>query len=164
MPSHVPLWLAILAALAMGLVVGLINGSEPVTVASMRKFNEAFAPYGLPKTAIKPCYGMAEATLFVSATQRENEAKVVYVDRDDLNAGTFTLVDSDSVESNPRQLAGRTAQVHLKAEHAYYYASVLALTPVLLLGVKSVGHLGIYEAALIVIFEIVACFYVARRK
>ena len=58
----------------------------------------------------------------------------------------------------------RRVSVHLKAEHAYYYALVLALTPVLLLGVKSVGHLGIYEAALIVIFEIVACFYVARRK
>jgi hypothetical protein len=58
----------------------------------------------------------------------------------------------------------RRVSVHLKAEHAYYYASVLALTPVLLLGVKSVGHLGIYEVALIVIFEIVACFYVARRK
>ena len=53
-------------------VIGLINGSEPVTVSSMKKFNEAFAPYGLPKTAIKPCYGMAEATLFVSATQRNN--------------------------------------------------------------------------------------------
>ncbi len=58
----------------------------------------------------------------------------------------------------------RRVSVHLKADHAYYYASVLALTPVLLLGVKSVGHLGIYEVALIVIFEIVACFYVARRK
>ncbi|MBF6202324.1 fatty-acid--CoA ligase, partial [Nocardia cyriacigeorgica] len=53
-------------------VIGLINGSEPVSVASMRKFNEAFAPYGLSKTAIKPCYGMAEATLFVSATRRDD--------------------------------------------------------------------------------------------
>uniref|UniRef100_UPI0024582211 hypothetical protein n=1 Tax=Nocardia cyriacigeorgica TaxID=135487 RepID=UPI0024582211 len=44
-------------------------------------------PYGLPKTAIKPCYGMAEATLFVSATKAEHEAKVTYVDRHELNAG-----------------------------------------------------------------------------
>ena len=42
----------------------------------MKKFNEAFAPYGLPKTAIKPSYGMAEATLFVSATKHADEAKV----------------------------------------------------------------------------------------
>ncbi|MFF0636105.1 long-chain-fatty-acid--AMP ligase FadD32 [Nocardia sp. NPDC004151] len=74
-------------------VIGLINGSEPVSVTSMRKFNEAFAPYGLPKTAIKPCYGMAEATLFVSATKREDEARTVWVDRTKLNAGRMVEVD-----------------------------------------------------------------------
>lgn len=74
-------------------VIGLINGSEPVTTSSMRKFNEAFAPYGLPKTAIKPCYGMAEATLFVSATKHEDEAKVTYVDRGELNAGRMVRAD-----------------------------------------------------------------------
>ncbi|OBA56431.1 fatty-acid--CoA ligase [Nocardia sp. 852002-51101_SCH5132738] len=74
-------------------VIGLINGSEPVTTSSMKKFNEAFAPYGLPKTAIKPCYGMAEATLFVSATRAEDEAKVIYVDRNELNAGRVAKVD-----------------------------------------------------------------------
>ncbi|MGO4616580.1 long-chain-fatty-acid--AMP ligase FadD32 [Nocardia sp. 2YAB30] len=75
-------------------VIGLINGSEPVTTSSMKKFNEAFAPYGLPKTAIKPCYGMAEATLFVSATKAEDEAKVTYVDRTELNAGRMVKVES----------------------------------------------------------------------
>ena len=75
-------------------VIGLINGSEPVTVSSMKKFNEAFAPYGLPKTAIKPCYGMAEATLFVSATKHSDEAKIIYVDREELNAGRIVPVDA----------------------------------------------------------------------
>ncbi|GGL37334.1 long-chain-fatty-acid--AMP ligase FadD32 [Nocardia jinanensis] len=74
-------------------VIGLINGSEPVTTSSMKKFNDAFAPYGLPKTAIKPCYGMAEATLFVSATKAEDEAKVTYVDRNELNAGRMVRVE-----------------------------------------------------------------------
>ncbi|WP_415639012.1 AMP-binding protein, partial [Prescottella defluvii] len=77
-------------------VIGLINGSEPVTVSSMRKFNEAFAPYGLPKTAIKPSYGMAEATLFVSTTHPSDEAKVMYVDRDQLNGGRMVQVDQDA--------------------------------------------------------------------
>ncbi|MGN2634791.1 long-chain-fatty-acid--AMP ligase FadD32 [Nocardia takedensis] len=76
-------------------VIGLINGSEPVSPASMRKFNEAFAPYGLPETAIKPCYGMAEATLFVSATRSADRAKVVHVDRAELNAGRIVQVDPD---------------------------------------------------------------------
>ncbi|MBF6335217.1 AMP-binding protein [Nocardia abscessus] len=77
-------------------VIGLINGSEPVSVSSMKKFNEAFAPYGLPETAIKPCYGMAEATVFVSATRAEDKAKVVYVDRTELNAGRMIEVDADA--------------------------------------------------------------------
>jgi fatty acid CoA ligase FadD32 len=80
-------------------VIGLINGSEPVTTSSMKKFNEAFAPYGLPKTAIKPCYGMAEATLFVSATRHEDEAKVVYVDRTELNAGRIVQVEQGTANS-----------------------------------------------------------------
>ncbi|SDC53814.1 long-chain-fatty-acid--AMP ligase FadD32 [Rhodococcus tukisamuensis] len=75
-------------------VIGLINGSEPVTTSSMRKFNDAFGPYGLPKTAIKPSYGMAEATLFVSSTKHSDEAKVIYVDRDELNRGRMVKVDA----------------------------------------------------------------------
>ena len=77
-------------------VIGLINGSEPVTTSSMRKFNEAFGPYGLPKTAIKPSYGMAEATLFVSSTKHSDEAKVIYVDRAELNKGRMVIVDQDA--------------------------------------------------------------------
>ncbi|WUI71986.1 long-chain-fatty-acid--AMP ligase FadD32 [Nocardia sp. NBC_00403] len=80
-------------ALDLSNVIGLINGSEPVSVSSMKKFNEAFGPYGLPKTTIKPCYGMAEATLFVSATKAEDEAKVVYVDRGELNGGRMVEVE-----------------------------------------------------------------------
>ena len=34
----------------------------------MRRFNDAFGPYGLDKDVIKPSYGLAEATLFVSTT------------------------------------------------------------------------------------------------
>ncbi|QCB49595.1 fatty-acid--CoA ligase [Rhodococcus sp. PAMC28707] len=91
-------------------VIGLINGSEPVTTSSMKKFNEAFGPYGLPKTAIKPSYGMAEATLFVSTTNNLDEAKVVYVDRVELNAGNFVVVDQDSVGAIPQVSTGEVAR------------------------------------------------------
>ncbi|AVL99280.1 fatty-acid--CoA ligase [Gordonia iterans] len=90
-------------------VIGLINGSEPVTVSSMRKFNDAFAPYGLSPKAIKPCYGMAEATLFVSATQRDNAAKISYVDRDKLNAGYFSPVEEGSENSVAQVSCGQVA-------------------------------------------------------
>ncbi|MBF6328579.1 long-chain-fatty-acid--AMP ligase FadD32 [Nocardia transvalensis] len=90
-------------------VIGLINGSEPVTTSSMKKFNEAFAPYGLPKTAIKPCYGMAEATLFVSATRHEDEAKVIYVDRNELNAGRVVKVEQGTPNSIAQVSCGYVA-------------------------------------------------------
>lgn len=81
-------------------VTSLINGSEPVTPASMRAFNEAFAPYGLAPTVIKPSYGMAEATLFVSSPRRDDEAVVIHVDRTDLNRGVITVLDPSEVEGN----------------------------------------------------------------
>jgi acyl-CoA synthetase (AMP-forming)/AMP-acid ligase II len=42
------------------------NGAEPVSPATMRRFSEQFAPYGFDSRSMLPCYGMAEATLFVS--------------------------------------------------------------------------------------------------
>ncbi|QNG20918.1 AMP-binding protein [Rhodococcus triatomae] len=91
-------------------VIGLINGSEPVTTSSMRKFNEAFAPYGLPKTAIKPSYGMAEATLFVSATRHSDEARIIYVDRTELNAGRVVTVDPHAENAIPQVSCGYVAR------------------------------------------------------
>ncbi|WP_319943355.1 long-chain-fatty-acid--AMP ligase FadD32 [Nocardia aurantia] len=77
-------------------VIGIINGSEPVSPSSMKKFNDAFVAFGLPKTAIMPCYGMAEATLFVSSQRIQDEPKVIYVDRAELNAGRMVEVDADA--------------------------------------------------------------------
>nr|AQQ74973.1 hypothetical protein [uncultured bacterium] len=42
------------------------NGSEPVRAETMRRFAETFSPYGFIPEAFYPCYGLAEATLFVS--------------------------------------------------------------------------------------------------
>ena len=81
-------------------VTSIINGSEPVTPASMRAFNEAFAPHGLAPTVIKPSYGMAEATLFVSSPRKNDEAIVIHVDRGDLNKGVMTVLDESQVEGN----------------------------------------------------------------
>jgi amino acid adenylation domain-containing protein len=42
------------------------NGAEPVRAATLDAFAEAFAPCGFRREAFYPCYGLAEATLFVS--------------------------------------------------------------------------------------------------
>ena len=54
--------------------VVMIIGSEPVSMDAITTFNAAFAPYGLPPTAIKPSYGIAEATLFVSTIAPDRRA------------------------------------------------------------------------------------------
>ena len=63
-------------------VKALLNGSEPISAATVRKFNEAFGPYGFQPQAIKPSYGLAEATLFVSTTPIDEPPKIITVDRD----------------------------------------------------------------------------------
>jgi len=42
------------------------NGSEPVRATTIARFFEAFARYGFRPQAFFPCYGLAEATLFVA--------------------------------------------------------------------------------------------------
>lgn len=46
---------------------------------------------------------------------------------------------------------------------AYYYSSVLALAPVLFIGMQSVGEVSIYEVLLVVLFVVIACIYIAKR-
>lgn len=46
----------------------------------------------------------------------------------------------------------------------YLLSSVLALAPVILLGIQSVGSLTVYEVFLIIVFEFFACFYVIKRR
>lgn len=43
------------------------NGSEPVRTQTLARFSEAFGPYGFRATSAYPCFGMAEATLLISA-------------------------------------------------------------------------------------------------
>ena len=45
----------------------------------------------------------------------------------------------------------------------YYYASVIALAPVILISMQSVGSLGIYEFGLVIFLVIIGCIYVTKR-
>ncbi len=44
-----------------------LNGSEPIHLPTMRAFTERFASVGLRPEVVSPCYGLAEATAYVSA-------------------------------------------------------------------------------------------------
>ena len=56
-----------MAGLDLGDVLGINNGSERVHPATIKRFNERFARFNLKDTAIRPSYGLAEATVYVAA-------------------------------------------------------------------------------------------------
>ncbi|OMC32216.1 fatty-acid--CoA ligase [Mycobacterium sp. GA-1841] len=95
------------APLDLSNVKAVLNGSEPISAATVRRFNEAFNPFGFPPKAIKPSYGLAEATLMVSTTPAAEEPKIIYVDRDALNTGRIVEVDGDSPKAVAQASAGR---------------------------------------------------------
>jgi fatty acid CoA ligase FadD32 len=88
-------------------VKAILNGSEPVSAASIRKFNEAFGPYGFRETAIKPSYGLAEATLFVSTTPMDEAPTIIHVERDALNNNRFVEVAADAPSAVAQASAGK---------------------------------------------------------
>ncbi len=47
-----------------------LNGAEPVRADTIRRFGETFAPYGFAESSMYPAYGMAEATVLISAGRR----------------------------------------------------------------------------------------------
>jgi len=90
-------------------VAGLINGSEPVNIASIDRFNKVFTQYGLPSTAIKPSYGMAEATLFVSTIDPRAQAEAIHLDRTQLGLGRAVRVSPDASTAVAQVSCGRVA-------------------------------------------------------
>ena len=88
-------------------VRAVLNGSEPISAATVRNFNNAFGPFGFKPEAIKPSYGLAEATLFVSTTPMDEPPKIVSVDRDALNNHRFVEVPADSPTAVAQASAGK---------------------------------------------------------
>lgn len=90
--------------------VVLIIGSEPVSIDAISSFNKAFAPYGLPRTAFKPSYGIAEGTLFVATIAPAAEATAVYFDSERLGAGHAVRVDADFPNAVAQVSCGQVAR------------------------------------------------------
>ncbi|MFI5675385.1 fatty acyl-AMP ligase [Streptomyces cellulosae] len=68
-------------------VAALINGSEPVRPGTVDRFHAAFAAQGLAPETHCPSYGLAEATVFVSAARPGEPLSRLALDRDALAAG-----------------------------------------------------------------------------
>jgi fatty-acyl-CoA synthase len=90
--------------------VVLIIGSEPVSIDAVTTFNKAFSPYGLPRTAFKPSYGIAEATLMIATIDHDAETSVIYLDREQLGAGRAVRVAADAPNAVVQVSCGQVAR------------------------------------------------------
>ncbi|MGD1930336.1 MAG: AMP-binding protein [Leptolyngbyaceae cyanobacterium] len=83
------------------------TGAEPIRAATLSQFVETFAPYGFRSTAFYPCYGLAEATLFVSGGAKATSPRIASVDRTAIAQGR--LVESRAATALPLVSCGSGA-------------------------------------------------------
>lgn len=91
--------------LSLGSVAAMINGSEPIAEQTLQRFEEAFAPAGLARTAMRPSYGLAEATVFVCTSPGGAEPTVTCFERKALADGLARPAEAGDAEAVTRLVA-----------------------------------------------------------
>ncbi|TYB58848.1 fatty acyl-AMP ligase [Nonomuraea sp. PA05] len=84
------------AGLDLSGVTVMLNGAEPVRLKAIEAFDTAFAGCGLRPEAHTPAYGLAEATVFVTATGRDERPVTTVFDRDALRDGRAVPAETGS--------------------------------------------------------------------
>ena len=65
------------------------NGAEPIQTGALNAFSERFAVSGFNPRAFLPCYGLAEASLFVTGMPNGKGARVLPAQLDEIAKGRF---------------------------------------------------------------------------
>jgi acyl-CoA synthetase (AMP-forming)/AMP-acid ligase II/alkylation response protein AidB-like acyl-CoA dehydrogenase/acyl carrier protein len=88
------------AGLDLSCWTGAYNGSEPVRASTVERFVSRFAPFGFPRAGLRPVYGLAEATLLVSAEGPGEPPIIKHFSAPDLQRG----VGKQSIHSPNRAM------------------------------------------------------------
>ena len=96
------------AALDLSSWTVAFNGAEPVRQATLARFAEAFAPSGFRRQAFLPCYGLAEATLFVSGHKNGSCPTALRVDEEWIARNR--VVETDDVDARSLVVCGPPAE------------------------------------------------------
>jgi len=80
------------------------SGAEPVRSETLDAFTTKFSPYGFRREAFYPCYGMAEATLFITGGKKAKSPHARYVDAIALEENQ--VVETNAHYSHARALVG----------------------------------------------------------
>lgn len=65
----------------------IFNGGERVQPATLQRFAERFARFNLQPKVLRPSYGLAEATLYVSTREAGQPPQIAHFDSGELTAG-----------------------------------------------------------------------------
>jgi fatty acid CoA ligase FadD21 len=76
-----------LAGLDLGGVLGIISGAERVEPTTLERFVDRFAHFNFRDDMMRPSYGLAEATVFVTAGTWSESSPAIYFDVGELSAG-----------------------------------------------------------------------------
>ncbi|MGO9734805.1 AMP-binding protein, partial [Mycobacterium sp.] len=87
-----------MAGLDLGGVHTILNGSERVQPATLKRFADRFAAFNFDPRAILPSYGMAEATVYIASRRvgLGEPPKIVDFDSEKLPAGQASKCESGS--------------------------------------------------------------------
>jgi long chain fatty acid CoA FadD26 len=80
-----------MAGLDLSGLLGVISGAERVHPGTLHRFTERFAKFGLPGSAVRSSYGLAEATVYVVSSPGGQPPTEVRFDSEKLAAGHATL-------------------------------------------------------------------------
>ena len=84
------------------------TGAEPVRAETLEKFTELYEPCGFDRNAFYPCYGMAEATLFITGIDPGKYPTVTYLDKKALTEDKVVAVTSEHPDSKAVVSCGHT--------------------------------------------------------
>jgi long-chain fatty acid adenylyltransferase FadD28 len=85
-----------MAGFDLGGVVHILNGSERVQPATMKRFTDRFAPFNFDPAVLRPSYGMAESTVYIATRKPGEPPKVVHFDSDKLPGGQAEACASET--------------------------------------------------------------------
>ncbi|TCP57971.1 amino acid adenylation domain-containing protein [Tumebacillus sp. BK434] len=108
-----------IAALDLSSWTVAFNGAEPINPDVLDLFADTFAPAGFRKEAFFPCYGLAEATLFVTGGAQTELPIVKAVEKEALNGNRVVFCEERS---------DRT-QLFVSSGHAFLEQRVLIVNP-----------------------------------
>ncbi|OBI53456.1 AMP-binding protein [Mycobacterium sp. E787] len=80
----------------LGGVHTILNGSERVQPATLKRFADRFAPFNFDTRALRPCYGMAEATVYIATRQVGNPPEIGHFDAEKLPGGEAQRCETGS--------------------------------------------------------------------